>query len=276
MKILSLLTLSLSLVNIAFANLVGNPQAPDIPKVIAYTKNMPPDQVDYWLNARLDYEKEYCTDMDLEFSAGSIVTATTGAGDQRCEFSGFSGNFLILTANILRRMDFYAKAGAVIPNFNFAATDVLGSTHHFKSNTKSLPAWALGAKFLVFKAANTCLAVEGSYFQTDHRNVQVYSVVAPVIPVANTLSWYNWQVSAALSYQATMFIPYAGAKFSRTIVSFNPSTPALVVDPFKMDNRRKFGFFFGTSILAARYMEINLEGRLIDEQSFSATMGFRF
>lgn len=267
MKIASLLS-ALLVATVGFANYVGNPQAPDIPRIVSYTKNKNPDDVDYWLNAKLDYEKEYMGDMALDF--------TSGGTHQRDQFSKFYGNYLTLTANIVRRIDLYAKGGLVNPRFEFAVTDALGVTQHLMTNPHSLPAWALGAKVLVFKKCNTSFALEASYFQTDHRDVLVYSAVAPVIPEENELRWYNWQVSGGLSYQAGILIPYIGAKYSRTIVSLNPSTPALVVDPFKMDNRRKWGLFLGCTVLACRYFDLNIEGRLIDENAFSGTMGFRF
>ena len=79
-----------------------------------------------------------------------------------------------------------------------------------------------------------------------------------------------------MSVRASILIPYIGTKYSRTIVSLNPSTPALQVDPFKMENRRNWGLFLGCTVLACRYFDLNVEGRLIDENSFSGTMGFRF
>ncbi len=268
MKIVSLLAVILAFANAAFANYVGNPQAPDIPKIVSYTKHMCPDEADYWLNVRLDYEKEYMNDMALNF--------TTAGLHQRDQFSSFYGNYLTLTANILRRIDFYAKGGLVDPIFHFQLTDATGTTFNLETNPHSLPAWALGAKWLVFKYCDFSFGVEGSYFQTDHRDVLLYSVIAPIIPEVNELRWYNWQVSGAIAYQASILIPYIGTKYSRTIVSLNPSTPANVVDPFKLDNRRKWGLFLGCTILACRYFDINIEGRLIDENSFSGTMGFRF
>ncbi len=267
MKIMSLCAALLIAATVS-ANYVGNPQSPDIPRIVSYTKNKDPNSVDYWLNAKLDYEKEYMGDMALDFTSGGAV--------QRDEFSKFYANYLTLTANILRRIDLYAKGGLVNPRFDFAVTDALGITQHLATNRHSIPAWALGAKVLVFKACNTCFSLEGSYFQTDHRDFLLYTVTPPVLSEVNEVRWYNWQVSAGLSYQASILIPYIGTKYSRTIVSLNPSTPALQVDPFKMENRRNWGLFLGCTVLACRYFDLNIEGRLIDENSFSGTMGFRF
>lgn len=251
-----------------FANYVGNPQAPDLPKIIAYTSDMTYPEQDYWLNAKLDYEKEYMQDMNLEFTSGGI--------QQRVEYSYFYGNFLKLTANILKRIDLYAKAGAVNPRLQFALPTGFGTSSNALTNRKTLPAWSLGAKFLVWKMDRFSFAVESSYFQTDHRNFLLFSATTPVAPTNTQINWYNWQVSSAVSWNVCPFVPYMGAKYSRTILTLDQSTPAITVDPLKLDNRRSFGFFLGCTILASRYLEMNFEGRFIDEQSFSGTMGFRF
>ncbi len=251
-----------------FANYVGNPQSPDLPKIISYTEGKIYPEIDFWLNAKLEYEKEYMQNMNLEF--------TSAAGTkQRVQRAHFYGNFMTLTANILNRVDFYAKGGAVDPRFNFAITNAFGATSQRLTNQKTIPAWALGAKFLVFKWNRATFAVEGSYFQTDHRSFLLYNPVAPA-PIHDTVSWYNWQVSAGLAWWACPLVPYIGTKFSRTIVTFNASTPSLQVPPLKMDNRREWGLFLGCTVLASQALELNFEGRFIDEQAFSATMAFKF
>lgn len=255
-------------VNLGFANYVGNPEAPELPKIISYTRNMTYAEQDYWLNAKLDYEKEYMSDMNLEYISGSP--------HHRVQYSNFYGNYLTLTANFLKRIDFYAKAGAVNPFFQLALPSDNGVGNNNLTNRKTIPAWGLGAKFLVFKLNRVSFGVESSYFQTDHRNFILFTAVPIVSPAHTTTSWYNWQVSSALSLNLCPLIPYAGAKYSRTVVTLDQSTPAVPIKPIKFDNRRKFGFFLGCTFLASRYLEMNFEGRFIDEQAFSATLGFRF
>lgn len=268
MKLKSIFFGLVLLANAGFANYVGNPQAPDLPKIISYTRDMCYDEQYYWLNAKLDYEKEYMQDMNLEFTSGGL--------GQRVQFANFNGNFLKLTANILRRIDFYAKAGTVQPRLQFALPSGFGLSSNALTNRKTLPAWGVGAKFLVFKMDCFSFAVESSYYQTDHRNYLLYTATAPVGPTNTTVSWYNWQVSSAISYNVCPLVPYAGAKYSRTILTLDQSTPAVPVTPLKLDNRRKFGFFLGCTLLASRYLEMNFEGRFIDEQAFSGTLGLRF
>lgn len=268
MKFGSFLSALVLLTSSVFANYVGNPQSPDLPKIAAYTKDMSFAQQDYWLNAKLDYEREYMQDMNLQYySAGHA---------QRVQFSHFYGNYLTLTANILKRIDLYVKGGAVDPRFQFGDVSALGAVSNQLTNQKTIPAWSLGAKVLVCKMDRFSFAVESSYFQTDHREFLLYTATAPIGPVNTEIDWYNWQVSGAISWNACPFVPYIGGKYSRTIVTFNQSTPALQVDPVRFDNRRKGGVFLGCTLLASRYMELNFEGRFIDEQSFSGTLGFRF
>ena len=119
-------------------------------------------------------------------------------------------------------------------------------------------------------------AVESSYFQTDHRNFLLYTATPPVGPANTRTSWYNWQVSFALSWNVCPLVPYAGTKYSRTILTLDQSKPVVSLEPLKLDNRRKFGFFLGCTLLASRYLELNFEGRFIDEQAFSGTLGFKF
>jgi hypothetical protein len=268
MKLGSFLSLLLLLTNVVFGNYVGNPQSPDLPKIISYTKDMTFAEQDYWLNAKLEYEKEYMQDMNLEF--------TSGGHGQRVQFSRFYGNYLTLTANILRRLDLYAKGGAVDPSFQYGAPTAFGTVSNALTNQKTIPAWALGAKLLLFKVNRFSFAVESSYFQTDHRNFLLLTATAPIAPVNTTVSWYNWQVSSAVSWNICPLVPYIGAKYSRTIVTLNQSTPALFIEPLKLDNRRKVGCFLGCTLLASRYLDLNFEGRFIDEQSFSGTLAYRF
>ena len=78
---LSLLFLFLG--NLGFANYVGNPQAPELPKIISYTRDICYDEQYYWLNAKLDYEKEYMHDMNLKFNFGG--------SEKRVQFANFNG-----------------------------------------------------------------------------------------------------------------------------------------------------------------------------------------
>ncbi len=268
MKLGSLLSILMLLTSVVFGNYVGNPQAPDLPKIISYTKDMTYAEQDYWLNVKFEYEKEYMQDMNLEF--------TSGGHGQRVQYSRFYGNFLNLTANILKRIDLYVKGGAVDPRFQFGEPTGFGITANELTNQKTIPAWALGAKFLVFKVDRFSFAVESSYFQTDHRNFLLYTATAPLAPVNTEIDWYNWQISSAVSWNVCPFVPYIGAKYSRTIVTLNQSTPAIFIEPLRLDNRRKVGCFLGCTLLASRYLDLNFEGRFIDEQSFSGTLAYRF
>lgn len=264
MKIFALLAFAFC--NGLFANYVGNPQAPDFSNFVPPVDDKSTPQKDAWIYAYVDYEKEYCSDMALLLTAGTT--------QQRCEFSSFAGNFLSLTANLFHHLAVYAKGGSVFPLFDFSATNPAGVTFHLQTEPRTLAAWAVGVKCLVYKIDNVCFSIESSYFQTQHHSIDVYSVVAPSSPVKSSLSWYNWQVSAGMSYQVKMLIPYMGLKYSGTHVSLDAHLPTL--GPFKMENRRKFGLFLGTTVLSSRYIDFNVEGRLIDEQSFSATLGVRY
>lgn len=254
---------------VGFANYVGNPQAPDLPKIISYTRDMTFPEQDYWLNAKFEYEKEYMQDMNLEIASGVNK-------HHRIQYSRYYGNFLTLTANILRRIDLYVKGGAVDPRFEFGFPTGFGTDLDALTNRKTIPAWALGAKVLVYKIKQWSFAVESSYMQTDHRNFLLFTAVAPIAPTNTEIRWYNWQVSGALSYNVCPLVPYIGCKYSRTFVTFDQSTPALSVPLLRFDNRRPVGVFLGCTLLASRYFEMNIEGRFIDEQSWSGTLGFRF
>ena len=146
MKLSSFFLILVLFTNVGFANYVGNPQAPDLPKIISYTRDMTYEEQDYWLNAKLDYEKEYMSDMNLEFTSGGV--------GQRVQYAYFNGNYLKLTANLLKHIDFYAKAGTLNPRVQFAFPSGLGISSNALTNRKAIPAWGLGAKFLVCDTLN--------------------------------------------------------------------------------------------------------------------------
>lgn len=244
-----------------FANYVGNPVAPSYSNKVSLPKEKSQKVSDFWLKGRLEYEKSYVNNMNLEFTSEGIA--------QRAQNSAYAGNFLALYANFLKAISLYAKAGEVEPSFNYAVTSLSGASIHELTSVKDFFAWAFGSKFILFQNRQFAAAVEGSYFQTERRSIQVFSATDPS-PVQTALSWYSWQVSLGLAYKICPLIPYMGAKYSRTIVTFNPSSF------FKMDNRRKFGLFLGCTLLARKYVDLNFEGRLVDENAFSATLAFRF
>ena len=251
-----------------FASYVANPVFIDSSSLQQSVPDLECSEVSSWLSSKISYEKEYMQDMNLQFSSQGIK--------QRVQFAQFYGNFLSLTANIAKRVDLFAKGGVVNPFFQFANPISGASQNNISTNRKSLPLWNLGAKFLLIKKNNWDVSLSGSYLQTEEKDFLFFQAVNPLSASHAEIKWYQWQVCSAIGYSTSFISPYAGGKYSRTILSFDPDPNTLQVAKRKFDNRRRWGFFLGSTIVMSYYLEMNFEARLIDEQSWTGAATLKF
>ena len=86
------------------------------------------------------------------------------------------------------------------------------------------------------------------------------------------------QVGAGLSYQIDIFVPYLAVKYSNVSAEFRHLPPTLFPNfsSFKAKNRHYFGLALGTALTTGRLFSLNVELRVIDEQSLTLAGNLRF
>ncbi len=81
----------------------------------------------------------------------------------------------------------------------------------------------------------------------------------------------DWQISALISKDVTFFVPYLGAKISRCDVIHTVGG-----ERGRKKSDELIGIVLGTDIKLGNSFKLNIEGRAIDETSFSTRLSFLF
>lgn len=249
-----------------FADSMGNPILISFPRVLLPKEKETPEPDSSWIHFNVEYEKMITENLNLDFKGPGFR--------QKVQQATYSANFLNVSINLVKRLSFYAKGGALLSSFDFL-DNVFGTVFHLETNTKTNLAWAVGTKALLFSKAGAFIAVQGEYFQVEPNSIQLWSLLNPTDSVRNDLKWHGFQVGIALAYQICALVPYMGMKYLYTHLRFQPLEPTSI-GSISMKNRRNYGLILGCTLLANHSFDLNLEGRFVDEKSVSLMFGFRF
>lgn len=205
-----------------------------------------------WGNFRLGFQSDYVPKKRLEVPGLSPI--------QQFKIRSIAESGSI-TVNIKERLDLYAFLGSGKGKISFVYRN-----HLFSGESPMRFTWNSGAKLVLLEIKDTGIGVDVKYQGT-------WFPIQFEAPIGSTqINMNEWQISGGISQKVGFFIPYFGVSVCYCNLYLKPQTfPQL-----HLKHEDLVGIFFGFSLSSGSYFLANFEGRLINENAFTATAEFRF
>ena len=259
MKKIALLILMITSLNGAP---VGNTAAPKILQKGFFTSS------ESWVDIRLGYEGDFVADGRLEQC------------NERVDCFKQITNSGTLTLNILDRIDVYGVLGATKPTADWRVvlrTD--GTVHRIQLETNNALLWAIGGRAILSEWGNASLGFGGRYSASSPSPAHL-SLDGKGESIADThFEWSEWQFNFDMSCKIKLFTPYIGVKYSNTTAHLHGFSIPIAANGTGINslrNRDPVGLYLGCALSNGNYFMLNLEWRLIDEESATVSADFRF
>lgn len=242
---------------------VGNPASPELIEKGVFTP------CDSSMDLRFGYEGDFVSDGRMKQNSGARVDL----------FEQYT-NSATATLNLLDRVDLYGVLGSSVIRSNWRFEQLSDETiHRIKIKTNADFLWAVGGRAILYQWWNTFLGFGGRYSFCHYHARELASdgVQSPVM--GTHLIWKQWQVNLDLSYKIHLFTPYIGIKYSQEEAKIGDFSVAIASNGSganQLMNRDPVGLYLGCGLSSGKYLMINLEGRLIDEEAISLTADLRF
>lgn len=211
-----------------------------------------------WASIRLGYEGQFVTNARMSDVDSFKVDSNSG----------------LVTLNIKNRLDLFGSLGTARIRADWRVED----SFNVEMDSKYRFFKGFGARAVLFDWGKASLGVGGSWVSCKPALLRLVKNGA-LVNEGGKAKYHGWQANCALSYKADFLIPYVGIKYSSMKGQVSTRGEAIAKDGspiMRTKNRKKVGCIVGSAITKGKFFALNLEGCLIDEESFSVTGEFRF
>lgn len=193
-----------------------------------------------WISVKTGYQWDGILNRKLKF-----VSPPPGISRKLSKVQ-MMGNSAVLTVGLRDRVEGYATLGDMRASYdwNLASYD-----------TGRALSWSVGGRAILAYWSHIRLSLDAKYFE-----------FCPEKP-----SYKEWQVGASVGYCAHWWVPYMGIKHSNVSVG-----QGVLSKKGSMRAAKDLGVFLGLGVVLPRWLNVNMEVRLVDEVSFTASGDFRF
>ncbi len=237
---------------------VGNPAEPDIiEEGFLFC-------AEGWASIKMGYQGDLCFNRRLK--------AKDHAYGRMDAFS-YGMNQGVLTFNILDLFEAYGSVGSMEGYLSHRPRHDLAQRNY---DTGGDLTWGAGVRGEVFHWGATTLSVDGKY-QSSHLPIRWNSINGHTYSTESKLKYREYQVSAGLSHQIDIFIPYLAVMYSCADAKLNHiRSEILSVSHFSMISRDRFGGALGCTLSPAYLIDLNFEVRMFSEQAVTIAGNFKF
>ncbi len=201
-------------------------------------------------------------------------------------------NGTILALNIKRFLEVYGLVGQSRLKIEEREADS-SSTFYTQGNLS----WGAGVKLTFFQYQGFSLGADGKYFSTTQEadylvaNMKYPALIeTPILAEVNTSNSFAFvyeesQGSIALSYNMDVFTPYIGGTYLRaSIMTQGKGFISFGFDPedsrdmgsSQSYNINRWGLVLGVSIVSKEKIAVNVESRMVDQNSLNVSAEVSF
>jgi len=241
----------LSIWSVANAAPVGNPAKPVLEKGDTPFK--------------VGVEFDFVTERDLDVSDEDVTIE---------EFNWYGGKISYALAD---RVEPYVFLGAAGVEFTEKYTGV-----DLTYETETDFAWGIGATVLLYEFENGIrVGLDGRYrsveLDIDKIILNGVSYSPGDVGISDFSAEYKeWQVALGISKEFGQFVPYGGIKYTDVEASMKATISGTTYKTDDANSDDVVGIFVGCDFLPTENFSIGVEGRFIDETSFSVALNYRF
>lgn len=212
-------------------------------------------------------------DEDFVVSRDVTIDSPNGKVLLDSKIKNLNRTTLKLSVGLLPFLDLYAKLGGARYDFN---ANVIGGIGSVEAGGNWGLAYGVGTKIsfpikqLLF-GKDLILGADLQYIR--HKNsinpeVQILGIGSlSTLSTKGTATFNEWQVAPFVGTKIGPFVPYLGAKYSDIKVDFKD---------LSIESKTKVGMFAGLGFNPTKNLNVNLEGRFIDEYGFGVNLSYRF
>lgn len=178
----------------------------------------------------------------------------------------------VMVFNFFDRYEIYGSIGAMDICFAHRPhTDNKRREYDFHNQFT----WGGGARALLFEWDQVCFGVDAKY-QQAHPDIRWITLNGASIPPHGSIQYREWQVGAAFSYHADLFIPYLGAVYSHVHAEMQHLPSELGIHYFTMGSRQHFGMVIGCTLSKGEIIDLCVELRFFDESALTLAGNIKF
>jgi len=236
------------------------------------------------LTSEADATKAEWSYNDITLSAGLIYdTVSRNIDIDSGEFE-FDAILARIGVGILEKFNLYVDIGQA-SEMGYTYT-LLGEKYTVEYDDEIM--WGVGASALIYRWDNGLeVGAQASYRETD-TGLDTVAIDANTYTNAQLTSlsdggYEEIQAALEVAWKTDNFIPYVGIKYSDVDVGSTFTVGSVERKASGKDSSETIGAFVGLTILpklaatpASEQFSINLEGRFIDEEAFSAGVSYKF
>jgi hypothetical protein len=213
------------------------------------------------------YQKDWV--FDYKFNVENLVDSTfsraTSVMDQG-----------LINVNLFENYQVYATLGAAMFEFDqtLRSDDVVSYT------TKDSFTFGVGGKILIYQGHGFSLGIDGKY-QYACPSISTITKDGAYVPQTSKadVTFYAWQIAAAVAYRIDMFSPYIGINYLNQKAHFKNLDEG-IVSPADTDFYAKgsipVGGIIGFTISSSRDFSVTVESRIIDENAITLLLDLKF
>ena len=241
----------LSICSIAEPAPVGNPAKPILEKGDTPFK--------------IGFEFDFVTERDLDVSDEDVTIE---------KFNWYGGKISYAFADRVEPYVFLGVAGGEFTE-KYPGVDLT-----YETETEF--AWGIGATVLLYEFENGLrLGLDGKYRQAkpdiDKMTLNGVSYSPGDVGISDFNAEYSeWQVAIGIAKELGQFVPYAGIKYTDVETSVKATIAGTTYKSEEVNSEEVVGIFVGCDFLPTEDFSLGVEGRFIDETSFSVTLNYRF
>ena len=181
----------------------------------------------------------------------------------------------VITCGFNDRVELYGALG----NTSLHIEQKPFSNLRLKYGTSDAFSWEIGGRVLLAYWSNFHLGIDAKYFKSNPK-IKKISINGDAISLHGaTFDSEQWQVGLGVSHRFNYWAPYIGVKYSNIWGKFKYGD-VLKLSPWghsmNFENRFPLGPFVGCSFFLQRGLNINIEGRWVNETAMTVSGDFRF
>jgi len=191
----------------------------------------------------------------------------------------FYAGYPSFTLNLYEALDLYSYVGTSRYEAEWRVASP-GLLSHIKARSNSGLAVSGGFNLLLYEWPKTFIGMGGCYTKIRLKVDSLKINTENQNQADSKWQGKTWQMNLGLAHIIDFFIPYIGIKYSR-FKSFieTPYTLGIAADgSFRNDfkNRNRIGLYLGCSITLRTFFQVQVEGRLFDEEAADLSAEIRF
>lgn len=178
-----------------------------------------------------------------------------------------------------KKYSLYGVFGSML-NPEFSGTSTAGDTAELSFDDSFV--WGAGANAVIVEKDGYQLFADGSYSATDDMDVNKVTINSTeytksdfVAGASATGKLEAWQVALGVTKNFDWIKPYAGVKYLDVKATGKVSVSG---DSFEasVKNKDKVGVFTGVAITPMPGLELNVQGRFVDETAVMGSVSYKF